>query len=204
MNKIEELKKHFYSSVDQSRQHAPHQKIHLSVPYSGQITAAQAVLHVPPWGNTVMVPHQGPVKLVNTCPIDDFLTIFYILMKTRGKFFQYSLRSPELFVSTLVTICNMFDDGNFSEGKCEWLKLFPGQFNLSQTSQLDLWRNEEERFVSRLYSALETKFTSTCSSAHCPSRVKQICSKAVTLRYIIFLFLLYCSIHKLGILKLAT
>ena len=43
----------------------------------------------------------------------------------------------------------MFDDGNFAEGKCEWLKLFPGRFNLAQSVKLDLWGNEEYLFVSR-------------------------------------------------------
>lgn len=53
------------------------------------------------------VPHQGQVNLVNTCPIDNFLTIFYVLMKTRNKFFQYLLRSPELYAITLIKICEM-------------------------------------------------------------------------------------------------
>ena len=86
----------------------------------------------------------------------------------------------------LIKICEMFNDRNFAEGKCEWLKLFPGRFNLAQSVQLDLWGNEEDLFVSRLYSALETSFTSTCPSPHCPSGVKQICSKAITLRYCTF------------------
>ena len=134
------------------------------------------------FGYTVTVPHQGQVNLVNTCPIDNVLTIFSVLRKTRNKFFQYLLRSPELHAITLIKICEMFNDGNFAEGKCEWLKLFPGQFNLAQSVQLDLWGNEEDLFVSRFYSALETSFTSTCPSPHCPFGVMQICSKAITLR----------------------
>ena len=53
----------------------------------------------------------------------------------------------------------MFNDGNFAECKCEWLNLFPGRFNLAQSLQLDLWGNNEDLFVSRLSSALETSFT---------------------------------------------
>ena len=120
----------------------------------------------------VTVLQQGQVNLVNTCPIDNFLTIFYVLMKTRNKFFQYLLRSPELYAITLIKICEMFNDGNFAEGKCEWLNLFPGRFNLAQSVQLDLWGNDEDRFASRLYSALQTSFTSTCLSPRCPSGVK--------------------------------
>ena len=160
--------------MNQRRKHAPHLEIHVALPQTGQIKEAQAVLQVPHCGGKLTVPHQGQVNLVNTCPTDNFLTIFYVLMKTRNKFFQYLLRSPELYAVTLIKICEMFNDGNFVEGKCEWLKLFPGRFNLPQSDQLDLWGNEEDLFVSRLYSALETSFTSTCPYPHCPSGVKQI------------------------------
>ena len=104
-------------------------------------------------------------------------------MKTSNKFFQYLLRSPELYAITLIKIWEKFDDGNFVEGKCEWLKLFPCRFNIARSVKLDLWANEEDLFVSRPYSTLGTSFTSTCPSPHCPSGVKQISSRAITLRY---------------------
>ena len=47
-----------------------------------------------------------------------------------------------------IQICQMFDAGSFAEEKCEWLKLFPGRFDLSQPGQLNLWGNEEDLFVS--------------------------------------------------------
>ena len=102
-------KKHFYSSVNQGRKHASHQKIHVALHQTGQIKQAHAVFQVPPWGGKVTVPHQGQVNLVNTCPINNFLTIFYVLMKTGNKFFQYLLRSPELYAMTLIKICEMFN-----------------------------------------------------------------------------------------------
>ena len=89
-DKTENIKKHFYSPVNQRRKHAPHQEIHVALSQTGQIKEAHAVLQVPPWGGRVTVPHQGQLNLVNTCPIDNFLTIFYVLMKTRAKFFQIS------------------------------------------------------------------------------------------------------------------
>jgi len=42
------------------------------------------------------------------------------------------------------------DNDGFAEGKCEWMKLFPGRLNVTQTAQVDLWGNEEDLFVSRL------------------------------------------------------
>ena len=82
-SKIEDIKKHFYSSEKEKKDHAPHQKIHVAMPHTGQITEARATLRVPPWGGTVRLPHQGQLNLVNTCPIDNFLTIFYVLVKTQ-------------------------------------------------------------------------------------------------------------------------
>lgn len=83
ISKIENIKKHFYSSVNQrkrAKNHAAHREIHVALPQTGQIKEAHTVLQVPaPWGGTVTVPHQGQVNLVNTCPTDNFLTIFYIL-----------------------------------------------------------------------------------------------------------------------------
>ena len=110
-SKIENIKKHFYSSVNQRRKHAPHREIHVALPQTGQIKEAHAVLQVPPWSSRVTMPHQGQVNR----PIDIFLTIFYVLMKTRNKFFLYLLRSPELYAITLIKICEMFNDGNFAE-----------------------------------------------------------------------------------------
>ena len=120
----------------------------MALPQTGQIKEAHTVLQVSaPWGGTVTVPHQGQVNVVNTCPIDNFLTIFYVLMKTRSNFFQYLLRSPDLYAITLIKICEMFNDGNIAEGKCEWLNLFPGRFNLVQSVQLDLWGNLFQGFT---------------------------------------------------------
>jgi hypothetical protein len=130
----------------------------------------------------ILVPHHGHVNLVNTCPIDNFLTIFYVLMKKHGEFYQLLSRSAELYATALIRICQLFDEGKFVDGKCEWLKLYAGRFNLTNAFELDLWGCEEDLFVSRLYSALETTFTSTCSSPYCSSGVKQVCSKAITLR----------------------
>lgn len=141
------------------------------------------VLNVPPWGGTIMVPHLDQINLVNTCPMDNFLTIFYALMKMHNAFYQHLLRSAELYAGSLLRICAMFDGGDCAMGKCEWLNIFPGRFDLTQPGQLNLWGNEEDLFVSRMYAELETVYTTTCLSPHCPFGVKQVQSKAITLRY---------------------
>jgi hypothetical protein len=103
-------------------------------------------------------------------------------MKMHGSAYQHLSASTHLYTSALVRISHLFDAGKFSEGKWEWLKLFPGRFELSERNKVDLWGNEEEMFVSKLYPVLETTFTSTCGSAACPARILEVHSKAIRLR----------------------
>ncbi|KAJ7331148.1 hypothetical protein OS493_020850 [Desmophyllum pertusum] len=102
-------------------------------------------------------------------------------MKMHNAFYQHLLRSAELYAGSLLRICAMFDGGDYAMGKCEWLNIFPGRFDLTQPGQLNLWGNEEDLFVSRMYAELETVYTTTCLSPHCPFGVKQVQSKAITL-----------------------
>ena len=190
--KIEAIKQHFYSNtrkevVADTTNQAPRNKIHVAlqndVSTKLSMNVMPANLAVPPWGGVFGIPLGGQISLVNTCPIDNFLTIFYVLIKQQTKFAQHLSTSTESYARILIDrIVKMFDNGYFAEGKCEWLKLFPGRFNLEQPGQINLWGNEEELFVSRTTSALESTFTSTCPSKHCPSRVKQLCSQAIRLR----------------------
>ncbi len=78
--KIEEIKKHFYSSRHDDdatgRKRTSQQKIHVALSSSSTNTKdASTVVKVPPWGGTILVPHHGHVNLVNTCPIDNFLCL---------------------------------------------------------------------------------------------------------------------------------
>ncbi|CAB4034946.1 Hypothetical predicted protein [Paramuricea clavata] len=127
------------------------QNVHLSLgqPVGKKDTDEVPLLNVSPWGGTVNAEGKN-VILANTCPIDNFLTIFYALMKMHGSAYQHLSASTHLYASALVRISRLFDAGKFSEGKWEWLKLFPGRFELSERNKVDLWGNEEEMFVSRL------------------------------------------------------
>ena len=140
-----------------------------------------ALIQVPPWGGDIQVAYQGIVTLTNTCPIDNFLTIFHILMKHHPKAYQYFIDSSDLYAATMVQIVNLFDQLLFAEGKIVWLQQFPGRFNLQQVIEINVWPNEEELFVSKLCPSLETSFRSVCDSPSCPSKVKQNNSQFVSL-----------------------
>ena len=81
--KIEEVKKHFYKSAcsgspidDDINATKTQQRVHVALSVDTFSNGAPTTLDVPPWGGTIMVPHVGHITLVNTCPIDNFLTIF--------------------------------------------------------------------------------------------------------------------------------
>ena len=157
---------------------ATRNNIHMALVNDGSTKISRNVmvstgLTVPPWGRVFGILQGGQISLVNTCPIDNFLTIFYVLIKQHTKFAQHLSTSTKSYARILTDrIVQNFDNGAFAEGKCEWLKLFLGRFNLEQPGQINLWGNEEELFVSRTTSTLESTFTSTCPSKHCLSRVK--------------------------------
>ena len=63
-NKIEEIKKHFYSSQskesvgrEQGPQQAAHQKIHVALDQKSKRNSSPAMLNALPWGGTMTVPH---------------------------------------------------------------------------------------------------------------------------------------------------
>ena len=82
------------------------------------------VPRVPAWGGT-----HGMIKLIKSCPIDNFLTIFYTRLKNVPDFSAKLSGMSEPWAKHLVTIAQMFDNGEFTGGKVEWLSPFP-QFDL--------------------------------------------------------------------------
>lgn len=147
-------------------------------------SASSSTLHVPPWGGTLNNTAQMVTQtLTNTCPIDNYLTIFYVLLTDNKKLHQELVMSTEIFAGTLVHIKNLFDARMFSQAKLEWLNLFPARFDLTSPI-IDLWGNEDDLFLSRLQPVLRTTYTGTCSSPSCPAQQVDYVSHNVTLRYL--------------------
>ena len=62
----------------------PSSKITSQPPSANSLT-----LHVPPWGGTLNnTAHMVTQSLTNTCPIDNYLTIFYVLLTDHKKLHQ--------------------------------------------------------------------------------------------------------------------
>ena len=147
-------------------------------------SANSSTLHVPPWGGPLNnTAHMVTQSLTNTCPIDNYLTIFYVLLTDHKKLHQELVKSTEIFAGTLIHIKNLFDTRMFPEAKLEWLHLFPARFDLTAPI-IDLWGNEDDLFLSRLQPVLRTTHTGTCSSPACPAQQVDYVSHNVMLRYL--------------------
>lgn len=148
---------------------------------TSQPLSSSSFLQVPPWGGTLNnVTNMTTQSLTNTCPIDNYLTIFYVLMTDSKELYQELFMSTEVYAAALIRIKNLFDAKKFSEGKLEWMYLFPG-FNLT-SAVIDLWGNEDDLFLSRLQPAVRTKYNGTCSSPTCPAKQMDYVSNNIALR----------------------
>ena len=145
-------------------------------------TCPASQLNVPPWGGAVFSTNTAVKTLINTCPIDNYLTIFYVIMTEHGGFYRHLQSSFELYAVQLVKIKNLFDKRMYSEGKLTWItSLFPGRFDMTRPV-LDLWGNEEELSISCLGPS-KTSYNTFCSSQACPSPTKTFVSHSISLRY---------------------
>ena len=191
LNKIEDIKANYYattynrvSGTNTSQKslsgmyslqsntgvHVPPSRQPIHVPPSSQ------PVHVPPWGGCLY--NQSIMQtqtLINTCPIDNYLTLFYLLMHDYKNFFNELLASPEIFAATHVQVKSLFDMKHFEHGKILWLHQFQGRFNLNAPI-IDTWGNEDDLFFSQLQPVLCSKYSGKCSSAACPAPYKEYVS----------------------------
>lgn len=130
------------------------------------------------------MPSYGLRTLINTCPIDNLLVILYSQHKRNPAFRQELInQSTEVYAGVLIKVFDSFDNGHFGEGKFWWLQQFGKRFDFLNNTQIDVWGNEEDLFVSRLSSSLQSSFQSHCSSPHCPAPRVDVNATGIRLRY---------------------
>lgn len=196
--KIEDIKKHYYTSQPSNFQPTcttktqPQQpSINISFPQPKQPIPSvppNLNIQVPPWGGAVYNSNIAVRRLINTCPIDNFLTIFYVLLRDNILLHQRFLNSAERYAAQLIQIKDLFDQGQFSEGKILWLCLFPpGRFNMT-LPVLDLWGNEEDFSVPQIEVETISIYQGTCNFPSCPCPVREFRSHSICLRYCILWF----------------
>lgn len=207
--KIEDVKQHFYASLSKSPRKAetvtpqaqtpePLSGCSISLPPASSLPVNTSLfpstqklqpLSVPPWGGAVFNTNYPQLQLLkNTCPIDNYLTIFYVLLSDHNTFYDQLVSCVESYATHLVQIKHLFDQRLYSDGKLLWLSLFPGRFNFNSPA-LDLWGNEDDLFISRLYPAISSSYSSRCSALACPCPTKDFSSYSISLRYKIAIFI---------------
>ena len=134
------------------------------------------VPRVPGWGGTF-----GNVKLINTCPIDNFLTIVYLRLKDVPQTSKIISKLSNPWAKDFMSIERLFDQHEFTQAKIEWLRPFP-QFNFSVASgTIDVWGNEFDLFWQRCKSMLKSAAKSTCSSMQCPKKEEFLSANGINL-----------------------
>jgi len=120
------------------------------------------------------------IKLINTCPIDNFLTIFSVNIK-RNSYLLHQIRQiKKPFASKLLEVAELYNNRRFADAKIKWLQQLP-QVDVTTSGTINVWGNEEEYFVRYLSEAFATTITSTCVSPHCP---KSSCTSTVPMIYL--------------------
>ncbi|CAB4001503.1 Hypothetical predicted protein, partial [Paramuricea clavata] len=98
----------------------------------------QRVLPVPVWGGCANLDGNIAIKLINTCPIDNYLTIFYLYLKEHPNVLEQLELSSAEYAKRLVQIVIAFDAQDFATGKIIWLRQFPN-FDFSASRTVDVW-----------------------------------------------------------------
>lgn len=193
--KIEDIKKHFYTSSTKEQpkstttsSRSKSSSTFISLPHTVGTQPSCQSLRVPPWGGAVYNSNSSVRLLTNTCPIDNYLTIFFVLMSDYSAFFSELNASVDIYATELVRIKKLFEQGRHADGKLSWVSLFHGRFPLTSPI-LDLWGNEEDMFLSRLQPTASSKYSGTCSSPACPGPTKDFKSYSISLRYAFYGFL---------------
>lgn len=82
------------------------------------------LLPVPRWGGTASLDGNIQVKLLNTCPIDNYLTIFYLYFNLYPDMYNQLALSSAQFAQYLTETVSQFRKGEFALGKVHWLQQF--------------------------------------------------------------------------------
>ena len=134
---------------------------------------------VPRWGGTALLDGNAMVKLINTCPIDNYLTIFYLYLKHNSTILeQLKVSAARYAKCCLVDVVSAFDKSNFSTGKVIWLKQFP-KFNFKTPGTVDVWGCELDMIMPCLAPILSSTLKTHCNANDCPQKERSVHRKSI-------------------------
>jgi len=83
--------------------------------------------------------------LTNTCPVDNFLAMFFLLWKENQALHSSLTQRTEPCIEALLEATRQFQNGEFARGKVAWLRQLP-QFNFGTCGSINVWGNEHDLF----------------------------------------------------------
>ena len=135
-------------------------------------------LSVPAWGGTANLGGNIVIKLINTCPIDNYLTIFYLYLKEHQNVLESLKTSSAEYAKRLVQIVLAFERRDFATGKVIWLKQF-GNFDFSTSGTVDVWGCELDMVMPCLAPILSSTLQMSCDTIDCPQKERSIQCKSI-------------------------
>jgi len=135
-------------------------------------------INVPSWGGT-HVSRTGNVKMVNTCTVDNILSILHLILSARPGLMA-AMSSGGDAVNCLQEVMACFREGDFDLGKAIWLEIIL-QYNPND-KLWDAWGSEDGQLVSHLEGIQEHNWTTVCSNECCPRPVRLRSSKQIALK----------------------
>lgn len=139
-----------------------------------------------PWGGVFTIkagrkavsctPLYVEINLKNTCTIDGFLMLLYVILHENEHFpRELSLHLGREFVDCFLYL---MDSYNFTTVKLLWIwdKMEKGQYKSEvhkASLEIDLFGNEHDNFTKNLESLMSTIQESYCSNWRCPTRMQE-------------------------------
>lgn len=139
-----------------------------------------------PWGGVFTIkagrkavsctPLYVEINLKNTCTIDGFLMLLYIILHENEHFpRELSLHLGREFVDYFLYL---MDSCNFTTVKLLWIwdRMEKGQYKSGvhkASLEIDLFGNEHDNFTKNLESLMSTIQESYCSNWRCPTRMQE-------------------------------
>ena len=130
---------------------------------------------VPRWGGFAYLQDTVVIKLINTCSVDNYFTIFYLYLKEHPEVLNQlsQLAKDERYARCLNDVVQSFDAAATGAGKVHWLQQFP-QFNFAVSSTVDIWGCEQDMFVPCLALVTVNTLKTTCTSKDCPKQIQEL------------------------------
>ena len=115
------------------------------------------------------------IKLINTCPIDNYLTIFFLYLESHpGVLNTLTASSPNAsYAKCQSEVVSFFTTEEYGSGKVQWLRQFP-KFDFTSTGTVDVWGCEQDMILPCFSSILSNSVWSFCNSPHCPQGEKDV------------------------------